>query len=245
MAEPLLSIRDLSVDFSTPGGVVHAVRQISFDIGKGETLALVGESGSGKSVTALSVLQLLPYPVARHPGGSVIFEGAEMMGAPQDQLRAIRGKRISMIFQDPMTALNPYMTVGDQLIEPLRLHEGLSKSTAHDRALAMLDSVGIQDGEKSMRAYPHQFSGGMRQRVMIAMALITRPELLIADEPTTALDVTVQAQILDLISEMQREIGMAVIAMAIGARRLDRLAEVGRDVEKAGGKPFVQSKVRH
>ena len=223
----LLTVDNLRTYFHTRDGIVRAVDGISYEVDKGETLAIVGESGSGKSVSCHSLLGLVPQPPGRIESGSAMFDGADLLQCTRRELRAIRGKRISMIFQDPMTALNPYMTVGGQLVEPLRLHEGLPKDAARERALAMLDSVGIQDGEKSMRAYPHQFSGGMRQRVMIAMALITRPELLIADEPTTALDVTVQAQILDLIAQMQKEIGMAVILithdMGVVAGACDRV----------------------
>ncbi|NKB48870.1 MAG: dipeptide ABC transporter ATP-binding protein [Alphaproteobacteria bacterium] len=211
MAEPLLSIKDLSVDFSTPGGLVHAVRQVSFDIAKGETLALVGESGSGKSVSALSVLQLLPYPVARHPGGSVLFEGEEMMGAAQDKLRAIRGNDIAIIFQEPMTSLNPLHTVEKQVNEVLFIHKGLSRDAARTRTLELLKLVGLADAEKRLSAFPHELSGGQRQRVMIAMALANEPKLLIADEPTTALDVTIQAQILELLRDLQAQFGMSML----------------------------------
>ncbi|MCZ6587007.1 MAG: ABC transporter ATP-binding protein [Alphaproteobacteria bacterium] len=211
MADPLLSIHDLSVDFSTPSGVVHAVRQVSFDIAEGETIALVGESGSGKSVTALSVLQLLPYPVARHPGGSVLFEGEEMMGAPQDKLRAIRGNDIAIIFQEPMTSLNPLHSVEKQINEVLFIHKGLGRDAARVRTLELLKLVGLADAEKRLTAYPHELSGGQRQRVMIAMALANEPKLLIADEPTTALDVTIQAQILELLRDLQVQFGMSML----------------------------------
>ena len=211
MADPLLSIQNLSVDFSTPSGMVHAVRNVSFDIAKGETLALVGESGSGKSVTALSVLQLLPYPVARHPGGSVLFEGKEMMGAPQDQLRAIRGNDIAIIFQEPMTSLNPLHSVEKQINEVLFIHKGLGRDAARARTLDLLKLVGLADAERRLSAYPHELSGGERQRVMIAMALANEPKLLIADEPTTALDVTIQAQILELLRDLQSQFGMSML----------------------------------
>ncbi len=236
---PLLKVDGLRTYFHTREGVVRAVDGISYAIEKGETLAIVGESGSGKSVSCHSLLGLVPQPPGRIESGTAVFSGVDLLQCSRRNLRALRGKRISMIFQDPMTALNPYMTVGDQLVEPLRLHEDLSKRDARVRAMAMLDSVGIQDSEKSMLAYPHQFSGGMRQRVMIAMALITRPELLIADEPTTALDVTVQAQILDLIAKMQQEIGMAVILithdMGVVAGACDRVLVMyaGRIFESA------------
>ena len=211
MADPLLSIKDLEVDFSTPGGVVHAVRNVSFDIAKGETIALVGESGSGKSVTALSILQLLPYPVARHPGGSVKFEGEEMMGAPQDKLRAIRGNDIAIIFQEPMTSLNPLHSVEKQINEVLFIHKGLGRDAARVRTLELLKLVGLADAEKRLTAFPHELSGGQRQRVMIAMALANEPKLLIADEPTTALDVTIQAQILELLRDLQIQFGMSML----------------------------------
>ena len=211
MADPLLSINDLEVDFSTPGGMVHAVKGVSFDIAKGETIALVGESGSGKSVTALSILQLLPYPVARHPGGSLTFEGEEMMGAPQDKLRAIRGNDIAIIFQEPMTSLNPLHSVEKQINEVLFIHKGLGRDAARARTLELLKLVGLADAEKRLTAFPHELSGGQRQRVMIAMALANEPKLLIADEPTTALDVTIQAQILELLRDLQIQFGMSML----------------------------------
>ena len=209
--DKLLSIDDLSVSFATPGGDVDAVRHISFDIGEGETVALVGESGSGKSVTALSVLQLLPYPVARHPSGSVRCQGDEVMGADEAALRGIRGNRISMIFQEPMSSLNPLHTVQKQIAETLILHKGLSEAEARARVLELLKLVGLANAEQRLTAYPHELSGGQRQRVMIAMALANEPDLLIADEPTTALDVTIQAQILKLLKDLQAEFGMAML----------------------------------
>ena len=209
--DKLLSIDELSVSFATPGGDVDAVRHISFDIGEGETVALVGESGSGKSVTALSVLQLLPYPVARHPSGSVRFQGDEVMGADEAALRGIRGNRISMIFQEPMSSLNPLHTVQKQIAETLILHKGLSEAEARARVLELLKLVGLANAEQRLTAYPHELSGGQRQRVMIAMALANEPDLLIADEPTTALDVTIQAQILKLLKDLQAEFGMAML----------------------------------
>src|SRR5450432_3152498 len=208
---PLLEVEDLRVSFHTRNGIVRAVNGVSFSVEKGETLGVVGESGSGKSVTAYSMLGLIPQPPGRIEGGRAMFGGIDLLKASRKQLAGLRGKRVAMIFQDPMTSLNPYLRVGDQIIEPLMIHEKISKDDALKRALAALREVGVQDPESRLRAYPHQFSGGMRQRVMIAMALITKPELLIADEPTTALDVTVQAQILELIKKMQRELGMAVI----------------------------------
>jgi len=207
----LLSVTDLRTSFHTRNGVYRAVDGVSFSLNRGETLGIVGESGSGKSVTCYSIMGLIPQPPGRIESGSAIFDGVDLLRCTPAQSRAIRGKRVAMIFQDPMTSLNPYMRVSDQLIEPLLIHEKISKADARKRGLEMLDAVGINDAERRMNLYPHEFSGGMRQRVMIAMALITRPELLIADEPTTALDVTVQAQILELIKKMQRELGMAVI----------------------------------
>jgi oligopeptide transport system ATP-binding protein len=190
---------------------VRAVNDVSFSLEKGETLGIVGESGSGKSVTCYSLMRLIPQPPGRIDGGSAMFDGVDLLTASPEQLRSIRGKRISMIFQDPMTSLNPYMRISEQLIEPLLIHERISRADAFKRGIAVLEEVGVPDAANRIRSYPHEFSGGMRQRVMIAMALITKPELLIADEPTTALDVTVQAQILDLVKKMQHELGMAVI----------------------------------
>ncbi|MFP6584602.1 MAG: ABC transporter ATP-binding protein [Candidatus Hydrogenedentota bacterium] len=208
---PLLSVDNLATTFHTRNGVVRAVGGISYEVEKGRTLGIVGESGCGKSVSCYSLLGLLPMPPGRIESGSAVFDGTDLLQASPSELRGIRGRRISMIFQDPMTALNPYMTVGAQLIEPLRVHERVTKSEAQRRAVSMLKAVGIQDAARQMKAYPHQFSGGMRQRLVIAMALITDPDLLIADEPTTALDVTVQAQILELIQSIQRKNGMSVI----------------------------------
>ena len=212
MSEPLLlEVKDLSVNFGTGDKAVRAVRGVSFDIGRGETVALVGESGSGKSVTALSVLQLLAYPAASHPTGSIRFQGKELVGASTRELLAVRGNRISMIFQEPMTSLNPLHTIERQVNEVLILHKGLSREAARKRTLELLDQVGIPDAANRLDAYPHQLSGGQRQRVMIAMALANEPDLLIADEPTTALDVTIQAQILKLLKSLQARYGMALL----------------------------------
>lgn len=208
---PLLTVDNLATSFHTRNGVVRAVGGISYEVDKGRTLGIVGESGCGKSVSCYSLLGLIPMPPGRIESGSAIFDGTDLLQASPAELRGIRGRRISMIFQDPMTALNPYMTVGAQLIEPLRIHEHIDKPNADRRAVSMLEAVGIQDAARQMKTYPHQFSGGMRQRLVIAMALITNPDLLIADEPTTALDVTVQAQILELIQSIQRKNGMSVI----------------------------------
>jgi oligopeptide transport system ATP-binding protein len=208
---PLLTVTDLRTYFHTRTGVTRAVDGVSFSVERGQTLGIVGESGSGKSVTCYSIMGLIPQPPGRIESGSAVFDGVDLLRCTAAQARAIRGKRIAMIFQDPMTSLNPYMRISHQLIEPLLIHEKISRSDALARALTMLEAVGINDAAKRIHLYPHEFSGGMRQRVMIAMALITKPELLIADEPTTALDVTVQAQILELIKTMQRDIGMAVV----------------------------------
>lgn len=208
---PLLSVTDLRTYFHTRSGVYRAVDGVSFTVSKGETLGIVGESGSGKSVTCYSIMGLIPQPPGRIESGTAVFDGVDLLHCTAAQSRAIRGKRVSMIFQDPMTSLNPYLRISEQLIEPLLIHEKISKPEALQRGRAALEAVGINDTARRMNLYPHEFSGGMRQRVMIAMALITKPELLIADEPTTALDVTVQAQILELIKSMQRELGMAVI----------------------------------
>jgi oligopeptide transport system ATP-binding protein len=207
----LLEVSNLRTYFHTRSGVHRAVDGVSFVLNKGETLGVVGESGSGKSVSCYSLLGLVPSPPGRIESGQALFDGIDLLRCPPAQLRDIRGRRIAMIFQDPMTSLNPYLRISEQLIEPLLIHERISKGDALARGLAMLEAVGINDAGRRLDAYPHEFSGGMRQRVMIAMALITRPEILIADEPTTALDVTVQAQILDLIRRLQRELGMAVI----------------------------------
>jgi oligopeptide transport system ATP-binding protein len=207
----LLQVENLHTQFHTRNGIVRAVNGVSFDLDKGQTLGLVGESGSGKSVTCYSLMRLIPQPPGRIVAGHARFGGVDLLHCPETQLRGIRGKRISMIFQDPMTSLNPYLRIGDQLIEPLRIHEGMNRAAALQRGARALEEVGVPEAARRLRSYPHEFSGGMRQRVMIAMALITRPELLIADEPTTALDVTVQAQILELVRRMQQERGMAVI----------------------------------
>ncbi len=212
MDPALLEVRNLDVTFDVGQRPVEAVRGVSFDLRKGETAALVGESGSGKSVTALSILQLLPYPMARHtPESSIRFRGEELIGASERKLRQVRGDEISMIFQEPMTSLNPLHTVEKQVNETLILHKGLGREAARRRTLELLNLVGIHEPARRLSAYPHELSGGQRQRVMIAMALANEPDLLIADEPTTALDVTIQAQILKLLKELQREFGMALL----------------------------------
>jgi oligopeptide transport system ATP-binding protein len=204
-------VQDLETHFFGEDGVVKAVNGVSFELERGETLGIVGESGSGKSVTNLSIMRLIPDPPGRIVGGRIVFNGVDLMEISDEQMRQIRGKRIAMIFQDPMTSLNPFMRISAQLMELTQLHLGLSKQDAYQHAIRMLETVGIPDPAARVDDYPHQFSGGMRQRVMIAMALSCKPELLIADEPTTALDVTIQAQILELIKELKRETGTSVI----------------------------------
>jgi microcin C transport system ATP-binding protein len=211
-AEPtLLEVNDLSVEFRQGGQITRAVDRVSFSINKGETLALVGESGSGKSVTALSILKLLPYPAAHHPSGSVRFKGEELLDSDERDLRRVRGNDITMVFQEPMTSLNPLHTVEQQIDETLELHSNLQPKQRRKRTIELLKKVGIREAESRLNSYPHQLSGGQRQRVMIAMALANNPDLFIADEPTTALDVTVQAQILELLRDLQREFGMALL----------------------------------
>lgn len=242
----MLSVRNLSASFHTRSGIVRAVRNVSFDVAPGETLGIVGESGSGKSVTCYSMMGLIPMPPGRIESGSAMLDGTDLLHCPEKELRSIRGKRISMIFQDPMTSLNPYLTIGEQVAEPLVIHEGAGKKEARDRALEQLALVGIPDAEQRMDAYPHQFSGGMRQRAMIAMALITRPEILIADEPTTALDVTVQKQVLDLIRKLQQDMGTSVILIThdLGVVRqyADRINVMyaGRIVESAPARELLE-----
>jgi oligopeptide/dipeptide ABC transporter ATP-binding protein len=213
--KPVLQVNNLQTQFFTRAGVVFAVDDISFEVGEGETLGIVGESGCGKSVTATSIMRLIPSPPGRIVGGEVLlsYDGktVDLVKLADDDVRKVRGNVISMIFQDPMTSLNPVYTVGDQLMEPLMLHLGLSKQQAEERAIDLLQRVGIPAAEDRIHAYPHQFSGGMRQRVMIAIALACNPKMLIADEPTTALDVTIQAQILDLMLDLNKEFGTAII----------------------------------
>jgi len=235
----LLEVTDLKTSFHTRSGVYRAVDGVSFNVERGATLGIVGESGSGKSVTCYSIMGLVPQPPGRIEGGSAMFDGVDLLHCSPAAARRIRGRRVAMIFQDPMTSLNPYLRISEQVIEPLVIHEKISRRAALQRGLEMLAAVGINDAPRRFNQYPHEFSGGMRQRVMIAMALITRPELLIADEPTTALDVTVQAQILELIGTMQRESGMAVIFvthdLAVVSGLCDRVQVMyaGRIVETA------------
>jgi oligopeptide/dipeptide ABC transporter ATP-binding protein len=237
---PLLSVRNLRTVFDLGGGQVStAVDDVSFDLGVGEILGIVGESGSGKSITALTIMGLLPKPPARIAGGQVLFEGRDLLTCSPGELRRIRGGAISMIFQEPMTSLNPVFTIGDQLTETIRAHERIGTQACTKRAIEMLDKVGIASATRRLSDYPHQLSGGMRQRVMIAMAIACNPKLLIADEPTTALDVTIQSQILYLLSGLRRDLGMAVVMithnMGVVAEFADRVMVMyaGRAVEQA------------
>ena len=244
---PILDVSNLRVSFHTRNGIVRAVSGVSLSVPKGSTVGIVGESGSGKSVTCFALLGLLPSPPARIESGSARFGGHDLLQLTEKELRRIRGRRISMIFQDPMTSLNPCLRIGSQLAEPLQIHEGLSRRAAEPRVIEALASVGIRNPEERLRQYPHEFSGGMRQRVMIAMALITKPELLIADEPTTALDVTIQKQVLDLIRERQRALGTAVILvthdLAVVSETCDHVHVMyaGRIVESAPVQTLFQS----
>src|SRR6201995_3279853 len=223
--QPLLDVRDLSVAFRRQGGSAVAVDRISFDIKRGEGVALVGESGSGKSVSALSVLKLLPYPTASHPSGSIRFRGRELLSLSENELRVIRGNEISIIFQEPMTSLNPLHTIEDQIVEIMQLHGNIGRAAARARTLELLAQVGIPDPQTRLQSYPHQLSGGQRQRVMIAMALANEPDLLIADEPTTALDVTVQAQILTLLAEIRARLGMSLLFITHDLGIVRRIAD--------------------
>ena len=239
MSEPLLDVRDLKVYFDTDEGVVQAVDGVSFHINRGEILGIVGESGCGKSVTAMTIMKLLAMPPARIVSGTIRFEDMDLVAANEAQMCLIRSKHIGMVFQEPMTSLNPVLTIGDQVSEACRLHEGLTKKQALGRAIEMLNLVNIPRPEKRINDYPHQFSGGMRQRVMIAMALSCGPKLLIADEPTTALDVTIQAQILDLLHDLKERMNMAIMlithAMGVVAESTQRVIVMyaGQVVEEA------------
>jgi peptide/nickel transport system ATP-binding protein len=239
VVERLLEIRGLKTHFRTDDGMVRAVDGVDLAIDRGETLGVVGESGSGKTVTAMTVLKLLPMPPGKIVAGEIIWQGRNLVPLPADELRPIRGKEIAVVFQEPMTALNPVYTVGEQIAEAIRPHEGLGRRAALERAIEMLRLVNIPSPERRVHDYPHQFSGGMRQRVMIAMALSCNPKLLIADEPTTALDVTIQAQILDLLADLKSRLGMAVMlithAMGVVAENAQRVVVMyaGRVVEEA------------
>jgi len=227
-AQPLLSVRNLRTVFGTMQGEVTAVDDVSFDVAPGEVLGIVGESGSGKSVTALSIMGLLPQPPGRVAGGEILFEGRDLLKLPRSELRRMRGSAIGMIFQEPMTSLNPVFSIGDQITETIRVHERIGAAAARTRGIEMLEKVGIPSPQRRIDDFPHQLSGGMRQRVMIAMALSCSPRLLLADEPTTALDVTIQAQILDLLRDLQGEMGMAIVVithnMGVIAEFADRVA---------------------
>jgi len=247
MTTPLLSVRDLEIEFSTERGNVRAIDGVSFDIQPGETLGLVGESGCGKTVTALSILGLIPSPPGRITGGSIRLEGRELTGLPEGEYRHIRGKEISMIFQEPMTALNPVFTIATQMTDVLMRHQGMTRRQARARAVEMLARVDIPSPEKRIDEYPHQMSGGMRQRVMIAMALSCNPKLLLADEPTTALDVTTQAQVLEQMVKLQDELGTSVLLvthdLGVVAEACDRAVVMyaGRIVEEAPIEPLFES----
>ncbi len=237
--DPLLEVRDLKTYFDTDNGTVRAVDGVSFEVRRGECVGVVGESGSGKSVCQISILGLIPSPPGRIAGGEIIFDGDNLVEASEADLRKIRGNRISMIWQDPMSSLNPFLKISKQLFEPLQLHKGMNEEQAREAAVEMLQKVGIPGAAKRIDQYPHQFSGGMRQRVMIAMALLCQPELLIADEPTTALDVTIQAQILELIRDLRRDFGTSVIVithdLGVVAGMADRIIVMysGRVMETA------------
>ena len=224
--QPLLDVRDLSVAFHQPSGDTIAVNHVSFSIQRGQCVALVGESGSGKSVSALSVLKLLPYPTASHPSGSILFKGRDLLTMSEREMRGIRGNDISIIFQEPMTSLNPLHTIESQIGEILQLHQGVGGQMARSRTLELLTQVGIPDPQTRLKSYPHQLSGGQRQRVMIAMALANEPDLLIADEPTTALDVTVQAQILALLADIRKRLGMSLLFITHDLGIVRRIADV-------------------
>ena len=235
----LLEVKDLKTYFYTDSGVAKAVDGVTFSLDKGKTLGIVGESGCGKSVTSLSIMRLVDPATGRNEGGSIVFDGQDLLTLPEKEMRKLRGNRISMIFQEPMTSLNPVFTIGDQISESLKLHKGLDKKAARDRAIELLELVGIPEAGKRVGEYPHQLSGGMRQRVMIAMALSGDPELLIADEPTTALDVTIQAQILQLLKDLQEKLHMSIIIithdLGVIAEMADEVAVMyaGDIVEKA------------
>ena len=240
--EVLLDVRGLRTQFHTKAGVVRAVDGVSWNVRKGETVALVGESGCGKSVSALSVMRLVSAPAGRIVEGEILFKGRNLLDLPEEEMRKVRGREIGMIFQEPMTSLNPVLTVGRQLTEPLEIHLGMTKAQAHARAIELLSLVGITDGARRLRQFPHQFSGGMRQRIMIAMALACDPALILADEPTTALDVTIQAQILELMKSLSRRLGVAILMithnLGVVARYADRVNVMygGKIVERASAR---------
>ena len=243
---PLLQVRDLRTQFFTQGGVVHAVNGVSYELSEGETLGIVGESGCGKSVSMLSIMRLIPQPPGKIVGGEVVFDGSDLLKLDEDGIRKIRGNKIAMIFQDPMTSLNPVLAIGQQISEAIILHLGMSHQQARKRSIELLEMVGISDAANRIGCYPHQFSGGMRQRVMIAMGLSCNPQLLIADEPTTALDVTIQAQIIDLVKQLKAELGMAIVwithDLGVVAGLADRVIVMyaGYVVEQASVKALYQ-----
>src|SRR6266481_4368050 len=238
----LLDVKNLQTQFATSGGVVRAVDGVSWDVRAGETVALVGESGCGKSVSALSVMRLVSQPAGRIIGGRIIFKGRDLLQLSDEDMRAVRGREIGMIFQEPMTSLNPVLTVGRQLTEPTEIHFGMTPSQSRARAIELMGMVGISDPERRLRQYPHQFSGGMRQRMMIAMALACNPALILADEPTTALDVTIQAQILELMKGLSRRLGVAMVIithnLGVVARYADRVNVMyaGRIIERGSAR---------
>jgi oligopeptide/dipeptide ABC transporter ATP-binding protein len=237
--EVLLDVRGLRTHFHTSAGVIRAVDGVSWDVRRGETVALVGESGCGKSVSALSVMRLVARPAGRIEAGEIIFKGRDLLALSEEEMRHVRGREIGMIFQEPMTSLNPVLTIGRQLTEPLEIHLGMSRAESQARAVELLSLVGIPDGARRLRQFPHQFSGGMRQRIMIAMALACNPALILADEPTTALDVTIQAQILELMKSLSRRLGVAILMithnLGVVARYADRVNVMyaGKIVERA------------
>jgi oligopeptide/dipeptide ABC transporter ATP-binding protein len=246
----LLTVESLVTQFSTSSGIVRAVDGVSWDVGEGETVALVGESGCGKSVTALSIMRLVQEPAGRIVSGRVMFKGRDLLRLSEEEMRRVRGREIAMVFQEPMTSLNPVLTIGRQLTEGLEIHLGMTPAVARGRAVALLGMVGISDPERRLRQYPHQFSGGMRQRMMIAMALSCDPSLVLADEPTTALDVTIQAQILELMRDLSRRLGVAMLIithnLGVVARYADRVNVMyaGRIVERATARELY-AKPRH
>ena len=248
--DPLLDVRNLQTQFTTSGGVVRAVDGVSWDVRPGETVALVGESGCGKSVSALSVMRLVSAPAGRIVGGEIHFKGRDLLTLSEEEMRKTRGREIGMIFQEPMTSLNPVLTIGRQLTEPMEIHLGMTPAQARVRAGEILGLVGIADAERRLRQYPHQFSGGMRQRIMIAMALSCNPPLILADEPTTALDVTIQAQILELLRSLSRKLGAAMLIithnLGVVARYADRVNVMyaGRIVERGNARE-IYANPRH
>ncbi len=246
----ILEIKDLSVDFSTPAGQVNVVRDINFNVESGKTMALVGESGSGKSVTAMSILRLHDEEKVNYSSGQILYKGKNLLGLDETEIKRVRGDKISMIFQEPMTSLNPTFTVGDQITEPLLIHRGMNTTAAKKRAIELMDLVGIHEPTHRFDSFPHLLSGGQRQRMMIAMALACEPELLIADEPTTALDVTVQLQILLLLEKLQKEFSMSVLMISHDLNLVKRFAGQvcvmqDGDVVEQGGVEQIYSKPRH